>query len=257
MTLRFASLGSGSKGNATLVESGNTCLLLDCGFSTREVEKRLTRLDRSAEGITAILVTHEHTDHVNGVGRLSRKYRIPVYMTSGSWSRCRTREEYPFITLINSHVNFNIEGLEVRPYPVPHDAQEPVQFVFSDGLHSLGVLTDSGSVTPHIIKMLDGLDALLLEGNHDIDMLMDGDYPEYLKNRVSGRLGHLSNAQAAGLLGNIDCSNLQHIVAAHLSEKNNHPDRVIESFSDALNCSADWVELASQKTGFDWKELAQ
>ena len=138
---------------------------------------------------------------------------------------------------------------------MPHDAREPVQFVFSDGSQRLGVLTDTGCITTHIRQMLDGVDALLLEGNHDLEMLMNGSYPQQLKQRVAGRTGHLSNEQAAGLLRSMDCSHLQHIVAAHLSEKNNHPDRVLESFSSALNCSADWIELADQETGFDWKVI--
>ena len=254
-TLRFASLGSGSKGNATVVESQDTCVLVDCGFSTREVEKRLQRLQKNPQDLTAILVTHEHGDHVQGVARLSRKYELPVWMTAGTYSRCRQRDEYPFISVFNSHQVFSIDALEINPFPVPHDAREPVQFVLSNGSQRLGILTDTGSITAHIRQMLDGVDALLLEGNHDLDMLMNGSYPQQLKQRVAGRTGHLSNEQAAGLLQDIDCSGLQHIVAAHLSEKNNHPDRVLESFSDALNCTVDEVELASQETGFDWKNI--
>jgi phosphoribosyl 1,2-cyclic phosphodiesterase len=248
-------LGSGSKGNATVVESDDTCVLVDCGFSTREVEKRLQRLQKTPQELTAILVTHEHSDHVQGVARLSRKYKLPVWMTAGTYSRCRQRDEYPFISVFSSHQVFSIDALEIHPFPVPHDAREPVQFVFSDGSQRLGVLTDTGCITAHIRQMLDGVDALLLEGNHDLDMLMNGSYPQQLKQRVAGRTGHLSNEQAAGLLRSIDCDHLQHIVAAHLSEKNNHPDKVLESFSSALNCSEDWVELADQETGFDWKVI--
>lgn len=254
-TLRFASLGSGSKGNATLVESGDTCVLIDCGFSTREVEKRLPRLGKTPEDIDAILVTHEHGDHVRGVARLSRKYQVPVWMTAGTYTHCKQREDYPHISVFSSHQCFDINGLQVHPFPVPHDAREPVQFVFSSGELRLGILTDTGSITPHIKKMLDGLDALLLEGNHDMDMLMNGSYSPSLKKRVSGRTGHLSNTQAAQLLEGIDCSKLQHIVAAHLSEKNNHPNIVIETFARAINCSQQSIQLADQEGGFDWKVL--
>lgn len=254
-TLRFASLGSGSKGNATLVESGNTCVLIDCGFSTREVEKRLPRLDKSPEDIDAILVTHEHGDHVRGVARLSRKYKVPVWMTSGTYAHCKQREDYPHVSIFSSHQGFVINDLEINPFPVPHDAREPVQFVFSNGRLRLGILTDTGSITPHIMTMLDGLDALLLEGNHDLQMLMNGSYSVSLKRRVSGRTGHLSNDQAAELLQGIDCSKLQYIVAAHLSDKNNHPDIVIDTFAAAINCARQRIELADQEDGFYWKDL--
>ena len=238
-----------------MIESGDTCVLVDCGFSTREMEKRLPRLDKSPQDIDAILVTHEHGDHVRGVARLSRKYQVPVWMTSGTYSHCKQREEYPHLSLFSSHLGFSINELEVSPFPVPHDAREPVQFVFSNGLQRLGILTDTGSITPHIKTMLDGLDALLLEGNHDMDMLMGGSYSLSLKKRVSGRTGHLSNDQAAELLQSIDCSKLQYIVAAHLSEKNNHPDIVIETFASAMNCSRQRIELADQEEGFYWKDL--
>jgi len=253
--MRFASLGSGSKGNATLIESGDTCLMVDCGFSTCEVEKRLTRLDKKPQDITAILVTHEHGDHVRGVARFSRKYLIPVWMTAGTHAHCRLREEYAHVSVFNSHKSFLIDALEVMPFPVPHDAREPVQFVFSDGEHRLGILTDTGSITPHIKEMLDGLDALLLEGNHDHNMLMNGSYSRQLKLRVSGRRGHLSNDQSAQLLRSIDCTKLQHIVAAHLSEKNNHPEKVLAAFSGALDCTKDRIVLACQEQGFEWKRL--
>jgi len=253
--MRFASLGSGSKGNATLVESGDTCVMIDCGFSTREVEKRLLRLEKLPQDINAILVTHEHGDHVRGVARLSRKYNIPVWMTAGTHTHCRTRDEYLELSIFSSHKPFAIDSLEILPFPVPHDAREPVQFVFSDGKKRLGILTDTGSITPHITLMLDNLDALLLEGNHDHDMLMNGSYSQQLKRRVSGRNGHLSNDQSAELLRNIDCSHLQHIVAAHLSEKNNHPEKVLSSFSEALNCDAANITLACQEKGFEWKTI--
>jgi len=253
--LQFASLGSGSKGNATLVESGDTCVLIDCGFSTREVEKRLQQHNRRAEDIHSILVTHEHADHVGGVARLSRKYNIPVLMTAGTWSQCRQRHDINDLRLISSHDSIDLDNLQINPFPVPHDAREPIQFVFSDGDVRLGLLTDTGSITPHILEMLGGLDALILEGNYDHNLLMSGEYPAGLKKRVAGRTGHLSNDQAADLLESLDCSALQHLVAAHMSEKNNHPSLVNTSFSTALNCHSDWVTQANQHFGTDWLEI--
>ncbi len=254
--LRFASIGSGSKGNATLVQWGATCVMIDCGFSTREVEKRLARLAISAEHLDAILVTHEHGDHVRGVARLSRKYRIPVWMTHGTHSKCSPREDYPYLKLFNSHKAFTVDELQIQPFPVPHDAREPVQFVISNGAHRLGLLTDTGSITAHIKSMLTGVDALMLEGNHDLDMLMNGRYSPSLKRRVSSHQGHLSNDQSVELLGSIDCSHLQHLVAMHLSEANNHPDKVQQSFSSAFDGAEDVLKLACQEQGFDWIELA-
>ena len=255
--MRFASIGSGSKGNATLVESNDTCIMVDCGFSTKEVEKRLLNFVIKPEDISAILVTHEHADHVQGVARFSRKYATPVWMTQGTYNRCRQRDDYPHISIFSSHDQFDIEDLTINPFPVPHDAAEPVQFVFSGDQYRLGLLTDTGSITPHIVEMLSGLDALILEGNYDLGMLMNGPYPQSLKSRVSGAMGHLCNDQAADLLKKINCDKLQHLVAVHMSEKNNANEHVVDAFSDALGCSVDWIKLASQQHGFNWLEIAE
>ena len=159
------------------------------------------------------------------------------------------------ITEINPHESFAVGDIEVRPYLVPHDAAEPVQYVFGDGAKRLGVLTDSGSTTPHIEATLNGCDALVLECNHDAQMLADGAYPWHLKQRVGGRMGHLSNAAAAALLAQLDTSGLQHIVAAHLSRKNNLPELAVAALSGALNCAADWIAVATQEEGLSWREL--
>jgi phosphoribosyl 1,2-cyclic phosphodiesterase len=252
--MRFALLGSGSKGNATLVEKGSTHLLIDNGFSLRELERRLGRIGREAGDLSAILVTHEHSDHISGVGALARKYRIPVWMTPGTWKRQRTGE-VPKISLFNCHQDFIINDIQVHPFPVPHDAREPAQFVFSDGAKRLGILTDSGTVTPHIEAQLDGCDALILECNHDDEMLRTGPYPMVLKMRVGGDLGHLSNDQAEAVLNDIDSSRLQHLIAAHLSEKNNLPALACEALSRGLGCETHWIALADQDDGLDWREI--
>ena len=254
--MRFASLGSGSQGNSLIVEAGDTRLLVDCGFSTRATVEKLARLAILAEEITAVLVTHEHSDHVAGVFRLAGRFGIPVYLTHGT-HMAAPRGKLPLseCRLIDSHSSFSIDGLEVHPYPVPHDAREPVQYAFSDGKHRLGVLTDSGSITPHIVDVLRCCDALVLECNHDPDLLAASDYPMMLKRRVSGSLGHLQNAQAAALLRQIDTQHLQHIVAAHLSEKNNRPELAARALASALNCADDWIGVASQNDGFAWREM--
>ena len=251
--MRFASLGSGSKGNATLISHGKTTLLIDCGFSARETEKRLQRLKFDAKELTAIVVTHEHGDHINGVRVLARKYQLPVYATAGT-AGCLSADVTSLITEFSSHDVFDIGDIEIQPFPVPHDAREPSQFVFNDGQHRVGLLTDVGISTPIIEQALSSCDALLLEANHDMEMLDNSDYHDHLKYRVSGRLGHLNNVQSAKILEKIDTSRLQHIVAMHLSEKNNSPNIVSPLFAQALNCDQSWIGIADQNMGFDWRE---
>ncbi|MDT8387054.1 MAG: MBL fold metallo-hydrolase [Thiogranum sp.] len=253
--MRFASLGSGSRGNATLVESGATRILIDCGFSCAETERRLARLSLHPQDLSGILVTHEHSDHIAGVARLSRRHRIPVWMTAGTEAMHQGGELAAW-HCFSSHRPFAIGDLEINPFPVPHDAREPCQFVLSDGALRLGVLTDVGSITPHMLQSLDGLDALLLECNHDVEMLANGPYPPALKRRVGGAFGHLSNDQAAEILANVDISGLQQLVAAHLSDKNNHPDLVRSALAAVLGCAASEVRVADQQMGIAWSLMS-
>lgn len=252
--MRFASLGSGSRGNATLVETGGTRVLLDCGFTVRETEVRLARLGLTPDALSAVLVTHEHSDHIHGVGALARKYRLPVWASAGTLAADRLGEVSEVVEF-SSHEPFAIDGLAVTPFPVPHDAREPCQFVFGDGARRLGVLTDTGSRTAHIEAMLSGCDALLLECNHEKRLLDNGSYPPALKARVGGDLGHLSNAQAAALLAALDTTRLKHIVAAHLSEKHNTPSLARAALASALGCQPEWVGVAHQDQGLEWREI--
>ena len=254
--MRFASLGSGSEGNALVVHAGRTCVLMDCGFTLPETGMRLARLGLTPERLSGIVVTHEHGDHIAGVARLARKYSIPVWLTHGTrQAQCDTLADLPGLTEIDPHHSFTIGELQVQPYAVPHDATEPVQYVFSDGEKRLGVLTDSGCSTPHIEATLSGCDALVLECNHDTAMLANGDYPSSLKQRVGGRFGHLNNAEAAALLARLDNRRMQHIVAAHLSRKNNTRELAVSALSAVLNCSRDWVAVATQQEGLGWREI--
>lgn len=252
--MQFALLGSGSRGNASLIRHGETCLLTDCGFSVRETEQRLARLGVKAEQLTAIIITHEHGDHIRGVGALARKYRLPVWATNGTLAAGRLGEGLQQ-NRICSHSRFTIGELTVQPFPVPHDAREPTQFVFSQGRRRLGLLTDTGCSTQHIEAQLSGCDALILECNHERELLDNGDYPLPLKRRVGGDLGHLSNAQAAGILQRLDCSRLTHLVAAHLSEKHNRPSLAQAALAAALDCDAAWIKVASQDQGQTWLEV--
>ena len=255
--MRFASLGSGSEGNGLLVESGTTRLLVDCGFNRAETARRLARLGLSPSDLSAILVTHEHDDHGCGVARLARRYDLPVYLTYGTLVALGSSGAMmPRISLIDSHTPFMIGDLEIHPFPVPHDAREPSQFVFSDGDRRLGLLTDAGDSTPHIERMLSGIDALMLECNHDLDLLMSGPYPPLLKRRISSRWGHLDNDTAARLVNGIDCSRLQHFIAAHLSAQNNTPDLARAAMAGALKCEPRWIGVATQSEGLEWRQIA-
>lgn len=221
--MRFVSLGSGSRGNATLIEDGSTRLLLDCGFTLRELERRLSQIDVASDTLDAVLLTHEHQDHLRGVGALARRYDLPVWLTHGTF-RCPRLGRLPKPNLIHSHqAPFRIGSIEIAPYPVPHDALEPVQYVFGSARSRFGVLTDAGMITPHIVDILTPCTSLFIECNHDTEMLATGPYPPALQKRVGGSLGHLSNRQAAGLVARLDHTGLEHLVVGHLSEKNNTP----------------------------------
>lgn len=263
---RFASLGSGSEGNALVAEvtegASVTRVMIDCGFGIRESERRLERLGIEAASLSGILITHEHGDHVGGVERFARKHGVPVWMTYGTFVASNLGGVGPFkqaldvtVHLIDHHEAFAIGGVEVHPFPVPHDAREPAQFVLSDGARRLGVLTDLGASTPHVEAMLAGCDALVLECNHDGEMLRSGPYPARLKARVGGRYGHLDNAQAAQLLAKVAHSGLRHVLAAHLSAQNNTPALARAALAGALGCSPDWIGIADQEEGFAWRAL--
>jgi len=253
--IRFASLGSGSAGNALLVEHGASCLMLDCGFGLRETVARLQRLGRTPADLAGILVTHEHGDHIAGVFRLARKFSLPVWMTHGTWAACRETDSNLDLRLIDSHRSLSIGSFEIQPFPVPHDAREPVQYIFSGSGIRLGVLTDIGEPTAHVCAMLSGCAGLVLEFNHDAELLKHSAYPASLKRRISGRHGHLENSVAASLLGRIDCSGLQTLVVAHLSERNNRPELAVAAVVRALGCPDEWVGVATPDFGFDWRRL--
>jgi phosphoribosyl 1,2-cyclic phosphodiesterase len=252
--MRFASLGSGSRGNGTLVQAGATLLLVDCGFTLRETELRLARLGVSASQLRAVLVTHEHGDHCNGVRVLANRYQLPVYMTAGT-ARAKQLAAVVNAEIIDGHQGFDIDGVSVQPVAVPHDAAEPVQYIFNWAGKRLGVLTDLGAITPFVIGHYRACDALLLESNHCVDMLARGSYPSSLKLRVGGRFGHLNNAQAAGLLDEIETERLQHLVIAHLSEKNNSLERAKAALAEATQRVRN-VLYACQEQGFDWLTIS-
>ena len=249
-------MGSGSEGNGLLVEVDGTRILADCGFALNSAVARLARRNIDPASISAILITHEHDDHIGGAARLARKFGVPVWLTHGTLQAAAGRfAGVAAIEVFDCHQRFAVGAIEVEPYTVPHDAREPAQFVFSDGAARLGLLTDAGSLTAHMQAVLSGLDALVLECNHDLDLLWNGNYPQHLKQRIAGKFGHLDNAAAAQLLASVDCGRLKHLIAAHLSQQNNTPELASAALAQALNCEREWVGVATQGDGFDWRQV--
>lgn len=256
--LRFASLASGSGGNCLVADCDGTRILVDCGLSLTETERRLARVGLQGADISAILVTHEHGDHGGGVFDFAAAHGAAVYLTYGTRAALEAEGkvlEGVKVCLVNGKEPVAIGALEARPYTVPHDAREPVQYVLSDGDKRLGVLTDIGAPTPHVEQMLNGLDALVLECNYDRDMLWNGAYPKWLKQRIAGPFGHLDNLDSGKLLAALDCAKLQHLVGAHLSEQNNCPELARAALAAALRCDESWIGLATQADGFGWRDL--
>jgi phosphoribosyl 1,2-cyclic phosphodiesterase len=251
--MRYASLGSGSRGNGTLIHAGDQLVLLDCGFTIKEVERRIERLGCSVQDVTAVLVTHEHADHLKGVAPLARKYKLPVYMTPGTF-RSRDHGKLHDLNLIEGFQPFELGELLVEPVAVPHDAREPAQFIFTYQQTRLGILTDLGNISAHVEESYRDCDALVLEANHDPHMLASGPYPPSLKQRVGGAWGHLSNAQAAGFLERVNLQRLRQLVVAHISQQNNSVERASETLS-AVVASIPEVVFACQDEGFSWMTL--
>lgn len=252
--MQFCSIGSGSKGNGTLIQKGETCILVDNGFTLKEFENRLAQKGLTPLNLTAILITHEHSDHIKGVGPLARKYRIPVYCSHGT-AQHEGLGVIPSLQVFDSHHSFTIGELDISPVVVPHDAREPTQFVVKGESHKVGILTDVGSLTPHIIEQYQDCHGLLIETNHDVAMLRRGPYPPKLKVRVEGAMGHLNNEQAYDFLTRVRTDQLQYVVATHISEQNNQQQLAIDCITRALGCDSDFVIMASQERGFDWCQL--
>ena len=254
--LRFRSLGSGSTGNATLVEAtsgGRTSrLLIDCGFTLRHLDARLARVGLAPADIDAIFITHEHADHIGCAHILSRRARIPVWMSEGTWLATGGRDFEGRLHFAHDGADIVVGDMLVQPFTVPHDAREPLQVRCTDGARTLGVLTDLGHATPHVLDRLMHLDALLLEFNHDSDMLAGSRYPPFLKQRVGGNYGHLSNTAAAEIARAVTHAGLRHVLAAHLSEQNNRPEIVRRIMADALGAREDEMLTANAADGSPW-----
>ncbi len=225
--MRFCVLASGSKGNSTYVESGATRILIDAGLSGKEIERRLAAIQVDPASLSAIIVTHEHHDHICGVGVLSRRFQLPVLvneltLAAGGKTLQKLARWQPVVT----GETFSFQDLAIHPFSISHDAAEPVGFCLDDGKCSLGYCTDTGKVSHLMRHRLAGCHGLILESNHDPLMLKTGPYPEYLKQRVRSNIGHLPNHEAADFIDSLRHELLHHVVLAHISETNNHPDLV-------------------------------
>lgn len=257
--LRFRSLGSGSTGNATLVEAtsggSTTRLMIDCGFGVRQLDVRLASAGLKVSDLDAIFITHEHGDHIGCAHSVSVRHRIPIWMSEGTWLATGARDFDGRLNFARDGLSIDLGGLRIDPFTVPHDAREPLQLTCGDGARRLGILTDLGHATPYVLERLAGLDALLLESNHDSDLLAGSGYPAFLKQRVGGQYGHLSNSAAAAIARAVHHDGLRHVVAAHLSEQNNRPELVQLSLGAALGCSAGEVLTANAATGFPWLDV--
>lgn len=252
--MRFASLGSGSKGNATLIESGATLVMLDCGFSMKEAERRMALLDVSPSDLDALIVTHEHGDHIRGIGPLARKNQLPVYMTQGT-ARCTKMGCIDHHVVVVAGQTTQISDLEIMPVAVNHDAADPVQYRFNAADKSLAVITDLGSYGDELLDAFAGCQGLMLEANHDINMLLAGPYPDALITRVMGDDGHLNNKQAAKLFSELDTTKLQHMILMHLSETNNQSKLALDAFMSVNMPGSAKMTIADQDNGLHWRTL--
>ncbi len=251
----FSSLGSGSSGNGTVIRAANTTLLIDCGFSRIEVERRLLARGLSIDKLDAVLVTHEHGDHLKGIATLARRDGVPIFASQGTIDVLRRRDHRfeaieQLVNEVEAGSAFRVKDIAVHPIDVPHDVNEPMQFVCRFAGVAVGVLTDCGSFTDRMVQHYSGINGLLLESNHDTDMLQSGPYPPQLKRRVGGDLGHLSNRQSREFAQRIHHPNLQQLVLGHISLQNNDHSLIAQEFNEIPNSTA--ISYATQEWGTDW-----
>lgn len=256
--LRFRSLASGSSGNATLIEASDglhrTRVLVDCGLGLRQLMARLAVEGIGPADLDGIFITHEHGDHIGCAPMLVARYGVPLWTSAGTAQYAAFAGLESALNLVRDGQVFAIGGIQFHPFTVPHDAREPLQLRCTDGDRVLGLMTDIGHVTGHALAALAGCHALVLESNHDVELLAQSRYPDFLKRRVGGQHGHLSNVQAAAALGALRHDRLNTVVAAHLSERNNRPDLVSRAFAAVLGCGEADVLLA-ERHGRGWLDV--
>lgn len=232
MSLFITSLNSGSNGNCYYIGNNKEAVLIDAGISCKETEKRMKRLGLNIENVKAIFISHEHSDHIKGVEVLSRKFKLPVYITNGTLNNSNLNIGIPFIRTFRSYENITIGDLTIKPFPKLHDAADPYSFIVSGNGINIGVLTDIGSACHHVIENFKNCHAAFLEANYDEELLETGGYPFYLKKRIRGGHGHLSNVQSLEIFTKHRSENLSHLLLSHLSRENNSPQLVQKLFTE-------------------------
>ncbi len=237
-------LASGSKGNSLFVSCNNSSILIDAGLSGVEIQRRLTAVNIDPENLTAIIITHEHTDHVKGAGILSRRFDIPVYITQKTYQAAKRLGKIENLCFFECGIPFEIDQIMVNPFSISHDAEDPAGLTMEYNGHKIGIATDLGIATTLVKEHLKNSNILYLESNHDPDMLINGPYPWYLKQRIKGRTGHLSNMDAKILVSELKTDALKHVILAHLSEENNCPRKAAQEVSKSLNASGIVLHVA-------------
>lgn len=236
----FCSLYSGSSGNCILVGDGNNHLLIDVGMSGKKIEEALNNNNLSTKDISAILITHEHSDHIKGIGVIARRYGIPIYLTQGTKAAIDSYECYGKIdeslyNIISADTEFDVFGMRVKPIRISHDVNEPVAYRIYNGDRSVAVMTDLGVYDEYIVDSIKGVDGVLLESNHDVKMLQAGPYSYPLKMRILSDKGHLSNENSGKLLSKILHDEMQFVMLGHLSAENNYPDLAYETVRSEID----------------------
>jgi phosphoribosyl 1,2-cyclic phosphodiesterase len=246
----FASLGSGSEGNSFLVKTDKTIVMVDCGFNYKETENRLSALNLTFSDIDHILITHEHEDHMRAIKMIIKKENIQISCSYGTAKKIGIVDE---VNIINPGDTLQENDLQIEVVPVPHDAREPCHYIFKKDALKIGIITDFGSLTHKIIESYSNLNYLVLEANHDANLLMQSSYPKILKNRIYGKLGHANNDLAFELISKINKEKLKKIVFCHLSKLNNQKDIIkntVKGYFDEFQC-----EFITQENVFSWSEI--
>ena len=255
--MRFKSLGSGSTGNGTLIESlgpgrNTTRVLVDCGFGLKHLERRLAEAGVQPADINAVFITHEHGDHVGCARIFARRFGVPLWMSQGTRAAIGAPDSDGLINIARDGQSIDLADMQLMPFTVPHDAREPLQLTCSNGEVKLGILTDLGHATPHVTSQLQHCHALLIECNHDPNMLAQSAYPAFLKQRVGGQHGHLSNQAAADIVKSVQHAGLHTLVAAHLSAQNNRPELARLALARAAACASEAIWVADASDGSPW-----
>jgi len=246
----FASLGSGSEGNSFLIKTDKTIFMVDCGFNYKETENRLSELGLTFSDINHILITHEHEDHMRAIKMIIKKEKIQISCSYGTAKKIGIVDE---VNIINPGDILVDNDLQVEVVPVPHDAREPCHYVFKKDTLKIGIITDFGSLTPKIIESYSNLNYLVVEANHDTNLLMKSSYPTILKNRIFGKLGHANNDLTFDLISQIKKDKLKKIIFCHLSKQNNQKEIIkhtVKEYFDKFQC-----EFISQENIFNWSEI--